>query len=237
VHLKAPRTAYAAVFARGVQRLTFEPPAAFHCYGVRRAAALDARATLANALEPAFGGVVRAPRQLCMPASVADDDREAAPDPARLVGYELHAVAPAPAPHTLRVTNRFGTVDVETDAADLVVTPATDAGTAAADGLLGDFTCYRVRGGRTRERGVEVEDRFGLARADVKGPVRVCVRTALNGGGAGDDAAELACYAIRVRGDAAPPASLQIVDGFGGMTLGLVTSRRLCVRSTVGPTS
>jgi photosystem II stability/assembly factor-like uncharacterized protein len=96
VHPKAPRPAYAVAYSRGVMRLTFEPPGAFHCYALRRAAALDARPTLAIQLDASFAARVRAPRQLCLPAAVDGDDREAPTDGSRLIGYDIRAVAPAP---------------------------------------------------------------------------------------------------------------------------------------------
>lgn len=235
VHPKAPRTAYASVFGHGVHRLTFEPPGAFQCYGVGRAAPLDAPAALANALEPSFGALVRAPRQLCMPAAVDDDDRTAPPDAARLVGYEVHGVAPAPAPRALRVTNRLGSSDVRTGVIDLLAVHATETDAARSDGLLGDFTCYRTRGGRMREKNIVLADRFGAVHADLKGPVRVCVRTEVNGTGRGEDDADLACYALRVRDGVATPASIAMIDPFGPVTLRPRASRRLCVRSTVAP--
>ncbi len=231
VHPQAPRTAYAVSYGRGVMRLTFEPPNAFHCYALRRAEALDVRATLANALAPSFTARIRAPRQLCLPAAVDGDDRDAPTDASRLVGYDLREVDPAPARRELRVTNRLGTATVATTVADSLAVPAAEAGTVLTDRLLGAFTCYRTRGRRPRQ-GVAFEDRLGSARTNLKGPVRVCVRTDMAGTESTEDAADLACYAVRPD-EYAETTALDLVDDFGAVSVRPRGSRQLCVRSTV----
>ncbi len=232
VHPKAPRTAYASSYARGVMRLTFEPPNAFHCYALRRAAARDAQATLANQLDPAFTARVRAPRQLCLPAAVDGDDRDAPTDASHLVGYDIREVAPVPPRRALRVTNRLGTADVETTAAEVLAVPATAAGTVQTDRLLGAFTCYRTRG-RARHPAVALEDRLGSVNAKLKGPVRVCVRTDMTGTEDAEDAADLACYAVRPGDAVALSASVELVDDLGAVSVRPRASHQLCLRSTV----
>lgn len=183
-------------------------------------------------------------RQLCAPATIDD----APLDPAtHLVGHGARP-APAVAHHVpqqgLTVTDRFGTLTLDTTGvAGLLTVAAVSPGAPPpppAAPAVDDLVCYAVRvtrGTPRLPRNVEAVVGDGLAggarRVAVKRPRRLCVPANLGGPPKVPDA-RLVCYEARAPREPAVPG-LHVAETLGSIRVDARRATLLCVPAGVTP--
>ncbi len=141
-------------------------------------------------------------KRLCNPADKNGEDPGAPTHPHHLVGYRIEGIEPRfPGAERQIVVNQFGPLTVDLSRPNLFLVPALASHVATppapAPGGVEHFTCYRIRGARFRQSGIQVTDEFGTFTADVKRPVRLCLPTDKNGEGVLDSTDQLLCYEVR----------------------------------------
>lgn len=194
-------------------------------------------ATLADAIEAA-DVTLRKTTALCLPAD--PDGAGIADDCTHLKAYALRGRKRVKRAG-LVVTDRFGTLTLDTVRPDRLLVPATSrlGGPAPDPGDAVDhFTCYTVKTTKGTPRfakntRVDVVDDFESRTYALKRPSRLCVPTSPNGEGIVNAADHLLCYrAKRLEGEAKAMKRTGMIhtrDRFGDERLDSREAKELCV--------
>ena len=177
---------------------------------------------------------VRRGKRLCAPANHGDDPMLPT-DVAHLSAYTIHQTSPRFA----RINNvpvtpdnpQFSPLTVDLVRPDRLLVPASKlVGTQVPDPLaapIDHYKCYRVKGARTRLRGVTLATQFGPITVDVKRPLHLCTPADKEGEGVIDPVRHLMCYQVR----AVPqtPQTVTTNNQFQIDTFDIFGIRELCV--------
>ncbi len=216
----------------------------FMCYAARRtkktAKFAATSVTLTDAIES--GNVtLRRTTALCLPAS--PNDEGFADDCTHLKAYALKE--PKHLKQTgLMVTDRFGTLTLDTMKSDRLLVPAASRLGAPAPepgDALDHFKCYKVKTTKgtpkfAKNTRVDVVDGFESRAYELKRPSRLCLPANPNGEGIVNDADRLLCYrAKRAKGEtkaAKRKGMIHTRDRFGEGWLDSREATELCVPAT-----
>jgi hypothetical protein len=182
---------------------------------------------------------VRRPKRICNPANKRNEDPSAPSLPDHLVSYEIRKTgARFERVRDVRVTNQFGTIDVDLRRPSRLLVPSAKSLTSPAPPLgptiLDHYQCYDLGRARTRVADVSVVDQFGTLSVDVKRPQSLCVAADKNGEGIQDPAAHLLCYQVKTtpqRTDFHGP--IFIDNQFGAGEFAFTRPTELCLPSTI----
>ncbi|MCC6766017.1 MAG: DUF11 domain-containing protein [Deltaproteobacteria bacterium] len=192
-------------------------------------------------LDDAFGqGIVDVSnlKRLCTPTDKNGEDPTAPLQPCHLTAYEIDQSPPPPIRSGVQVDNQFGVVTVDVGRPERLLVPTAKEPNAAPPPLVAPtidhFKCHRVRGARTRVKGLTLTDQIDERGGSVIRPLRLCSPADKNGGGIIDPSVHLMCYQVRTR-PRRPTFSgpFGIDNQFDGFAINLTGVRELCVPSTV----
>jgi len=185
---------------------------------------------------------VNAPKRICNPANVNNEDPSAPNDPGHLVAYNLLNINPPfQTVNNQVVANEFGTITVDLLTPQLLLLPTAKSLSGPppplGDDSLDHFLCYQTRGGQNLVANVPIEDEFGTIIVDVKQPVRLCVPVDKNGEGIPDSTAYLMCYLVRIDSSSqfTPAGQVFIDNQFGQDSLQSFKTTELCIPSLLNP--
>lgn len=142
--------------------------------------------------------------------------------------------APLP-PQVVEMSDRFGTAALRLSRPVSYCAPSFEGGGVAATGV-DEMSCYRVRGGRSADRVVELVDPFETRETRVLKPYSLCGPAARSGGAVKDPKRHLTCYKVRAGGGSRHAThSIQLTSALGVDDLRARHARTLCVPSTAEP--
>ena len=178
---------------------------------------------------------MRQAKRLCAPANKNDEDPTAPNDPAHLTAYTIEQTSPHFEAHrdiqVVPDNPLFDPLTIDLIRPERLLVPtAKNVGTQIPPPLaapIDHYKCYRVRGTRTRVRGVSVETQFGPVTVDIKRPLHLCTPVDKNGEGIVDSVRHLMCYKVR----AVPqrPLTVSTNNQFEKETFQIFGLRELCV--------
>jgi hypothetical protein len=178
---------------------------------------------------------------LCLPADT--NEAGVVDDCTHLKGYRWEGATRVKRTGII-VTDRFGTLTLNTGkAARLLVPAATELGAAAGQpgNSLDHFTCYKAKVAKGTPRfpkrvRAAVRDRFESRNYDLEKPTRLCVPVDANGEGIVNGVDHLLCYrAKRAKGEAKHTKQKGLIhtrDRFGAEQLDSLVEEELCVPAT-----
>ncbi|MEW6270077.1 MAG: hypothetical protein AB1689_12365 [Thermodesulfobacteriota bacterium] len=149
---------------------------------------------------------------------------------------KLRSARGAPfAPRSVTMRDRFGAATLRVLRPLSYCAPSFAADATAPTGV-DEMACYRVRGGSSADRVVELLDRFETRATRILRPYAVCNPATRDGQAVKDTDRHLTCYEIR-DASGAPLArhELSLVGVLGAEELRVRRPRHLCVPSTVEP--
>lgn len=177
---------------------------------------------------------VRRAKRLCAPANKNNEDPTAPADPSHLTAYTIHQTSRFERRSDIPVAPDnpiFPPIKVDLVRPDRLLVPASKSvGTQFPPPLaapIDHYKCYRVKGARTRLRGVSVQTQFGPITVDVKRPLHLCTPADKNGEGVNDRVHHLMCYLVRARPQA--PLEVSTTNQFEQRTFDIFGIRELCV--------
>ena len=138
-------------------------------------------------------------------------------------------------PRTVEMRDRFGTATLRMVRALSHCAPSFEGGAVGPTGV-DEMTCYRVAGGASTDRVVELVDQFETRTTRVLKPYAVCSPATRDGSAAKDPDRHLTCYKIRgASGSLRATHEITLTSALGTETLHTRHGRHLCVPSTVRP--
>ncbi|HXJ35130.1 MAG TPA: penicillin acylase family protein [Candidatus Eisenbacteria bacterium] len=200
--------------------------------------------SLADRIETRLSDATK-PKALCSPGGVNGGTTV---DPAtRLESYRASSSPgqPSHVRQTLVVSDRFGTLSLDTLKPDRLLLPTgvtLDAPASAATSGIADFKCYKVRTtpqtvGLLPGTQLTVASEFDSRTYDVKRPSRLCLAASKDGSAVGNQAQHLMCYRVR-RANGQPPhqkvvGRINTANDFGAGQLDTVREDEACVPAFV----
>ena len=234
---------FIAAICSGAVARAVEPLAPFQCYRTQPDASVDGTMTLTDQ----FGQIEARIEQLyrvCNPTDVNSEDPGATARREHLTEYSIRKVSGHVPLQRVSVTNRFGTVVLETGhnppPRSLLMPSAVSATPPGppplTTGAISHFTCYHVhrQPGRVIEQ-VELEDENGIQRFNTWLADELCLPAKKDDEDVVAGDTPLLCYVLRRLGGLAAQRTVYATDQFGSSPVSLWRGRKqlLCVPSTV----
>ncbi len=191
-------------------------------------------------LDDVFGqGIVEVSdlKRLCTPTDKNGEAPTAPLAPCHLTAYEIDETPPLPVTRGVQIDNQFGPATVDVGRPERLLVP-TAKGLVPPPPLVAPtidhFKCHRVRGARTRVRGLTLTDQIEQRTGSVIRPLRLCSPADKNGEGIIDPAVHLMCYQVRTRPRRPTfDGPFYIDNQFDSFAIDLTGTRELCVPTTV----
>jgi len=215
----------------------------FQCYEVRPPQRFDDRTVSLDDQFRSFDATLRKVFSVCAPADKNGEDSSAVGAILHLTNYGIKATSKGPKVFNQKVTNQFGTLNLDVVKPARLLVPSTKSlsgpPASAAGGTLNHFSCYKVK--RTKgsakfaKQTATIQTQFETVAVNITKPLRLCAPVSKNGEpvntsppGTND---HLLCYRIKAS-TGFPTTNVFVNNQFGQQAYPLSQRREFCVPST-----